>query len=359
MAHENDQSNSVAQQAAGWWIVFHEEHAPPADHREFADWVTRSPERVAAYLKTALVEQTLKSPAVRWPDTPREELIREARQSMASVVPIAGPTATPHASALHFRKDRRWRFALALAASLVVAVVGAAWILGSQPALYSTRLGEQRSLVLGDGSRVTLNTASRIEVDLRRERRILRLLEGEALFEVAHDPARPFDVHTSHAVLRAVGTQFDVDVRPGRTTVTIVEGRVAVVSSSPGGDATRRFPLLEAADRLVIGDSGNGTKAQGVNIDAATSWTKHQLVFWHRPLGEVAEEFNRYNSVRLRVDGEELRQQLISGTFQSNEVASFIAFLSSAPDVEITADGSDVYVASLRREPSSGTSAAK
>ncbi|MEJ1962960.1 MAG: FecR domain-containing protein [Gammaproteobacteria bacterium] len=357
MAHENDPSNPVAQQAAGWWIVFHEEQAAPADHREFANWVSRSPERVAAYLKTALVEQALKSPAVQWTSTTREELIRESRAFSANVVSISEATASLPAENSHSRKHRGWQLGLALAASLFMAI-GAAWFFTNRPAQYSTRLGEQRSLMLRDGSRVTLNTSSRVEVDFRRERRIVRLVEGEALFDVAHDASRPFDVQTSHAVLRAVGTQFDVDVRPGGTTVTIVEGRVAVVANSVG-DTAGRVPLLEVADRLVIGTAGTGTTEHGVNIDAATSWTKHQLVFWHRPLGEVAEEFNRYNSVRLRIENGELRKQLISGTFQSNDVASFISFLSGAPDVVISKDGPDGYVVRLRDERPAGSSTGK
>jgi len=212
------------------------------------------------------------------------------------------------------------------------------------PEKYETRFGEQRFVRLDDGSGVTLNTASRIEVKLSKGRRVVRLFQGEALFDVAHDAARPFDVYTGKTILRAVGTRFDVDVRPSRTTVTVVEGVVSVTHGLADALPLGNTPLLRASDRVVIESSGPGTPQHGVRLDEATAWTHQQLIFKRRTLGEVADEFNRYNHERIVIDSPELRAQEITGVFKANDPASFVEFLSNLPGVHIKEDGTRGHV---------------
>ncbi len=332
MTHDSDTTASIAEQAAHWWEVFHDGEASAAEHREFADWVARSPERVAAYLEVARLRKALKSPAIQWPTTSADELIRAARA--APPEPLAF-VRRPEGTGSRARTPApRLRYALAAAATLVIAV-GVAWMSGSRPQQYLTAFGEQRSITLEDGSRITLNTASRIEVELRKDHRLVRLLEGEALFEVAHDASRPFDVNSGNAVVRAVGTQFNVDARSARTVVTVVEGRVAFVSG--------QSPVLTAGDRLTVDASGNPTLEHGTNLDTAIAWTRHQLIFEHRPLGEIAAEFNRYNRARITIESASLGAQEVTGVFQSNDPASFVAFLSSNPGVVVIDDGAGGY----------------
>jgi transmembrane sensor len=136
-----------------------------------------------------------------------------------------------------------------------------------------------------------------------------------------------------------VGTRFDVDMRPSRTTVTVVEGRVALLPEGRHAAPAAQLPILGVADRLVINRSGPVVTESGTNVAAAIAWTQRQLVFEHRPLGEVAEELNRYNRGRIRIEDARLRQQEITGTFQSNDTASFVDFLSNIPGVVIQDDG--------------------
>jgi transmembrane sensor len=102
--------------------------------------------------------------------------------------------------------------------------------------VYETAISQQRTVTLADGSAVQLNTHTRLEVQLSGKLRELHLLEGEALFTVAHDTTRPFEVHVGEAVVRAVGTQFNIrrDVRD--TTVSVLEGAVHVSAITSGGD---------------------------------------------------------------------------------------------------------------------------
>ena len=182
-------------------------------------------------------------------------------------------------------------------------------------------------------------------------------------------------MQAGNAVLRAVGTQFDVDMRANQTTVVVVEGHVAVLpddgvirrgpdsregpSAAPdiataGVTKTLQVPpgslVLGAAERVVITPSGVGAAQHLANVAMATSWVQHPLDFDHQPLSQVASEFNRYNRTRIIIDGDALQSQEISGVFQLDDPASFLSFLASLPGVEVhKADDGMHVTASPRR----------
>jgi transmembrane sensor len=346
MSSDRNQLDPTArEQAAASWETFHgTEEASATEHREFGAWMVRSPQNIEAYLRVSRTMQALRSEGTRWPDTPAETLIREARAYTEQVVttlrddlPAQDPRRQPLARA---------PLAFALAAALLVAI-GLAFFAWMTPQEFATGFGEQRFVRLDDGSGVTLNTASRIEVKLSKGHRIVRLVQGQALFDVVHDPARPFDVYTGNIILRAVGTRFDVDVRPKRTMVTVVEGIVSLTHGVGEALPLGNTPLLRAADRVVVDSSGPGMPQHDVRLDEATAWTRQQLVFNRRPLAEVADEFNRYNRERIVIVSPELRGQEVTGVFKSNDPASFVVFLSSIPGVQIKDDGNGDHVVAL------------
>jgi transmembrane sensor len=339
MTRENEELTSISQQAARWWVVLHTKDASAAEKREFVEWVGRAPERVEACLRVAQVHAAVSRADVGWPQTSAEELVRDALAAPDdSVIPFR-PDILPKRE--EERRGPALRWVAGVAASIIV-MAGLGWSLTpSRSEQFQTKVGEQRSVLLADGSRVTLNTASKIEVHLHADHRVVQLLQGEVLFEVAHDAQRPFDVHAGHVVVRAVGTQFDIDRRAARTAVTVVEGRVTVLAA---GSRTGSLPELSAGDRLVVDSAGPGALEHDVNLAEATAWTQHQLVFHHRPLGEIADEFNRYNVGRIEIRSPSLREQEVTGTFRSNDVASFVAVLAGIPGVQAIDDGIGGYV---------------
>jgi len=342
MPRDTALTRSIVEEAAYWWVVFHGEDASPADHREFAEWVARSPERVEAYIRVAQLEHSLNRGDIRWPATPTEVLVREANASPRDEFEIRRDQTV-----VELQRPRSWLRAPQLAGGIAAVCFIAAlsiWFVSTRPLELQTKLGEQRSILLADGSRVTLNTATRVEVVLQKKLRYARILEGEALFEVTHDPSRPFEVATDSATLHDVGTQFDVDRRPNRTTITVVEGRVSVSSAGLSGAGPT---LLSAADQVVVGPAGVGRLEHDVNVKTVVAWTQHRLIFERRPLGEVAAEFNRYNSDQIQIDGPELRNQVISGVFESNGAASFVSFLSGIPGVRVRKDPDGTRVVTL------------
>jgi transmembrane sensor len=356
VASDREATISILEQASHWWELLHSDSASRSDHREFGEWVARSPERVEAYLQTARLAKAIKSPRLIWPSTAAEVLIREAKTSPETVVPFS----TTRVSASVVRGEGRHvqsRFAWTAAAVLLMGVGLALFVL-ERPQEFRTALGEQRSVLMADGSRATLNTASTIEVNLHNGRREVRLVQGEALFEVAHDAARPFVVRAGNALLKDVGTQFNVDMRSNGTTVTVVEGQVAVDSAATSESAAARAGhgagdtvealILRANDRVVVTPTGVGALQRGVNVAASVAWTQRQLMFEHRPLSEVAEEFNRYNKDRIDIDSAELKRQEVTGVFEAKDPASFVAFLSSIPGVEIREGPNGTHIVLLR-----------
>jgi len=356
VANDMEATMSILEQASHWWELLHSDSASNADHREFGDWVARSPERVEAYLQTARLAKAIKSPRLIWPSTAAEVLIREAKASPDTVLPFS---TTRVSASVGRDESRRVQNRLAWAAAAVLLIgVGLARFILERPQEFRTALGEQRSVLLADGSRATLNTASTIQVNLQKGRREVRLVQGEALFEVAHDAARPFVVRAGNALLKDVGTQFNVDMRSNGTTVTVVEGQVAVdsvaTSESPVAQAGHRVGgtlevlILRSNDRVVITPAGVGAPQRGVNVAASVAWTQRQLMFEHRPLGEVAEEFNRYNKDRIDIDSAELKRQEVTGVFDAKDPASFVAFLSNIPGVETREGANGTHIVLLR-----------
>lgn len=334
---ETDVATALQEQATHWWVVLHGESASAADRREFGEWVARSPERIAAYLRTERLMRALASDQVSWPASPAEELIREAKAAPAGVVPMRRLVGGPPGRLL-----AKTRSKVAIAAALVLAVA-VGWLVAREPQRYSTALGEQRSVLLDDGSLVTLNTSSRIELVMDKHKRTVRLLAGEALFQVAHDSSRPFDVIAGDTTVRAVGTQFNVDRRAVSTTVTVVEGKVAVSAGSAAPSAPSM--LLGAAERTVITATAVSSPERVANLAAATAWTQRRLVFERRPLGEVAEEFNRYNRQLIHIDDAGLRDEQVTGVFEANDPESFVTFLSSIPGVTLQRSEDRISVA--------------
>ena len=367
------------EEAAQWWTLLHGEGVTAADRREFLSWVSRSPERIEAYLAMERLMTVLRADAVRWPDTPPETLIREARSSLEPTpvgigeAGLARPNAPLAASRGPVDRGRRTRRSGWIAAGAVLAAAVAFWLwLPGRAQLYQTRTGEQRSILLADGSRVTLNSASSVVVDLGRRRRVVHLLRGEALFQVSHDPSRPFDVHTDGEVVRAIGTEFDVTMLHRYAAVTVLQGRVAVMSAAqarlpvnpawfapPGGAPPGRRPSLEhfpappgalvlsVAQRVLITSRGVSAPRPVSNLSATTAWMHDQLVFEHRPLGEVIDELDRDSGQRIVIASAALRARKVTGVVEIDDPGSLLAFLRDVPGVEIHRAGDGASVVTL------------
>ncbi|MFT4954861.1 MAG: transmembrane sensor [Brevundimonas sp.] len=210
-----------------------------------------------------------------------------------------------------------WAFAGAAAAA--AAVIAGVW-LGARPDEFSTGIGERRVVRLADGSQLHLDTASAVTVRLGRERRDLELVRGQALFQVAPDPGRPFTVRAGEVRVTATGTLFDVRRAGEQVRVTLVEGGVTVQSSA-GRPRTWR---LEPSQQIIAG-SAAGAGADPVHVDtrAATAWTEGRIEFDAVPLSAALAEVNRYETRPVRLAGGVDPRLPVSGVFDAGHGLAF------------------------------------
>ena len=186
----------------------------------------------------------------------------------------------------------------------------------------------------------------------------MRLVEGEALFVVAHDPGRPFRVATGIAVIQAVGTQFNVYRREDDTVVSVVEGEVKVSAETkgqsarsgaspsadkPAGAGTPRpetsFVTLTAGEEAIIALDGRVVKRAPSDVTGAIAWRQRRLVFQDDTLANVVAEFNRYNFARIQVEGDNLRLRRFTGVLDADKPESLLRLLAQENDLTFDKQG--------------------
>ena len=222
------------------------------------------------------------------------------------------------------RQSQRWhRWVLAPVAAAVLAVVTLS-IVFTSPASHVTRIGEQRLVVLKDDSVLNLNTDTRLDVRFTDERRWLRLHRGEAYFDVAPDPARPFVVVTPHGRIEAVGTAFGVRVLEDRSRVMVGEGSVAVFLSNV---PEPRIAPLEVSDEVEF-DNDTLISARSIDVGAATAWRQDRLVYDGVTLAYMIKDLNRYMPRKMVISDPELAATRVSAVLRIEEQQATLNALS-------------------------------
>jgi len=219
------------------------------------------------------------------------------------------------------------------AAASIVALVGAIATFGwKSESDLSTRIGEQRIVTLKDGSRVALNTNTRVVIEPWNGTREVQLDRGEAYFEVSKDPERPFVVVAGDKQVVAIGTAFVVRRDPNgddeKVSVTLVEGKVAVVGREVKPQAVlineAQIPVLTAGQRMVLVKSAPSTADIDLpKIEAVTAWRHGEIVLDNAALKDAVAELNRYSSVVLSIEGEGAADLPVSGIFRTGDSESF------------------------------------
>lgn len=283
-------SGDPAEQAIYWLTWLSSGEASDDDRRAFDRWLNADSAHQTAWDKAQLL----------WQDVSRlteADLTADIASKSLKGVPS---------------KKRGLYCGLGMAACLLLSVV--LWT-GGVPyylADYRTATGEQRQLMLGDGSLVQLNTDSAISVDYSASLRRLILHRGEAWFKVTADPARPFEVETDYGTVRALGTAFDVDNGNGQITVTVYEHAVRVRLRD--GEQVER--LLEGSALSFGQDIINFE--QRADLAKASAWRQQRMIFQNRPLQDVIHELNRYRKGRIVIADESLNPLPLTGVFDTD-----------------------------------------
>lgn len=213
---------------------------------------------------------------------------------------------------------------------------------GSAPAAvaesrFQTAPGQQLAVLLPDGSRLTLDTDSQVRTAYSATRRSLVLVRGRALFSVARDPSRPFEVTAGDHVVIAHGTRFDVRLEPSSMRVALVEGKVTVRPAR-----TRRSAVAMVPDDVLLATpAGISLRHQPGSAQQLTSWSEGRLIFENETLARAVAEMNRYGGQPIAIADARAGSIRISGSFRSGAVGPFLDALQVGFPVRIrhTPDG--------------------
>lgn len=352
---------AIAEEAADWYILLEEEDAvTEGDRRTFVQWLRRSPTNIEEFMRVGALHRHFAD--VTDTELPSvNKLISEARSNVIEMDKAREkqPNGVVESKAV---PPARRRQIGRIAATIAVAALPLFWLAGDEfDFIYfkvwgghaiETALGEQRSTVLPDGSVVNLNTQSRLEVRYSDEFRLVELMAGEAVFDVAKDASRPFRVRAGPAIVEAIGTQFNVYQQRDQTVITVVEGRVSVTNSkgralgadannsSSGSQVDGNSVRLAQGNQTAVSMSGAIAAISAADPGAATAWTSRRLVFDGDSLEIVARELNRYNAKQLRIGNLQVSRRAVSGVFDSNDPATLVAFLAEIGGLRVEADAS-------------------
>lgn len=348
-----------AQQASAWVGAL----SKPDNqrHREFVAWLKESPLNVREFLLAYSIEQSLDQL-----DTQRRyDIDSLLAQIDPRVVRLRGADAAavqpgPSRRGMSPPQTRRtWLYKVA-AGIAAIGLIGGWVMFQRQPNWeeFATGTGEQRALQLEDGSVVHLNAHSRIALNFSETARDVKLIEGEALFEVHHDAQRPFRVITRDAVIRDIGTRFNVHSRADGVKVAVIEGSVELTAvpttASTLTTSTRTkasTPVTHATSHILTADQQAQVDRNGVvtvgtvpDIADATAWWQRRLVYHDETLAHIVEDFNRYNRRQIRLEGDAVMQRAYTGVFDADDPDSLALVLASDPElaVERLADNTTV-----------------
>ena len=323
-ADEPTVTREIAAEAAVWIARLHGPDRSRHLERECLAWQSRSPAHRLAFERCTDL----------WMDAAGVDRAAVARASIAGV-----PEDTQQGSRL--RPGPR---ALVAAMTVMTAMLTLAAVLVTQPwrdvDTYDTAIGEQRLVVLRDGTRLSLNTSTRVSVELSRTQRRVSVEGGEAFFEVAKDASRPFVVRAAGTEVTATGTAFVVRLTPSGAgarealDVTLVEGQVVVrrADREPAAPAIAQPIVMAAGDRLRVhgdrGRKGASTAAAAQpqrdrpRMDQVLAWKRGEAIFDNASLPDALAEMNRYSSTSIVADAG-LAELRVSGLYRTGDNASF------------------------------------
>ncbi|MBS0421322.1 MAG: FecR domain-containing protein [Proteobacteria bacterium] len=298
--------------AAQWFAARRSAHNEDLERR-FSAWLAASTANFEAY---ALCELT-------W------ELSASA---------AAGMTASP--AALPWYRRPLVRAAAAAAALVAFGVLTFIQLTRPGVSKWQTQPGQQLSVSLQDGSHITLNTRSSVEVRMSHSRRVVRVLEGEVFFDVARDRLRPFAVQTALGSVRAVGTRFDVLLDSQHLEVNMEEGKVLIRSAAAGGQES----MATAGMRATLLPGSPRPEVAAADLNRIENWRAHRVEFDRVPLGEALQELSRYTPVPIRAGSPEVARIMISAVLKTGDVDALRATLKGAFGLRVVEGGRQYVV---------------
>lgn len=309
-----------AREAAQWLARLNSRAVTTEDLNAFYEW-RRDPDNAEAYARGERL----------WHDARGLEDDHDIAQAVREALQRPRQAAGAHTTR---------RMILAGGGATLLAAGSGAWWYRTGPTAYQTQIGEQLLVRLDDGSRMRLNTDTRAQVRFSSTARRVELERGQALFEVAHDPNRPFRVESRAFAVEALGTRFDVSALDDRPTrVLLIDGRIAVDSDN----GTWRRLLTDAGDVLSF-TSGGAPVIAREDLAQATSWTEGRLTFRRTPLINAIAEVNRYARAQIHLSAPDYAQREVDGVFETGDTATFVSAVTALFPLQARNVGPDEIV---------------
>lgn len=298
--------DTVAEQAAAWFARLRAEDVSEQQQTEFATWLAADPAHQQAYQDIETF----------WAHPEFAELLSEATLN----IPLIQPKPRHH---------RQYPVLWAIAASVLLMLGVYQPSFRCWQADYCTAVGESRTVSLADGSEITLNSDTALNVAYRDDVRHIELNHGEAYFSVQRNPAQPFVVASHYATTRVLGTRFLIRQDHHSDTVTVISGVVEV----SGG---RQMPAkLLANQQLEVGLKITDT-VRSVGANVAAAWLKGHALFDNVPLPDVLAELNRYRPGAIMLSNNNLDGLRVSGRFDITDTDHALQALQQTLPIRIT-----------------------
>jgi len=346
---ENSEIERIRSEASAWLDRLRS--ATRHERTQFVAWVKRDPRHGWEFLELIALDVEIQ----RCDPTGQvdvDELLRRASSVIAPLNRSMEPSARPERVATlgqleKAERERDGRIPLrylgGVAACLVAILGGVLWMRNHAITEYDTRPGEYRLVQLDDGSRVHLNSATQLRVRFSDGERHVDLLKGEALFDVAHNPQRPFRVSSRDSIVQAIGTQFDVQLNSDSSSVTVTAGRVAV-TTPPTLEYPAQWVEVAAGQAAEIGAPQTDPRVRVHSLTTReltwrVAWTTGSLTFDDRFLHDAVALFNRRNATQIVIDDPAIADLRVGGKFYAGDPAGFVAALGSL-DIRATVTGS-------------------
>jgi transmembrane sensor len=350
MSQSMDSSREIEQRAAEWLAKRDSGVWSDDDQAQLAGWLEFSIAHRIAFIRLEHGwQESLRLNALRGgipPGTvPPRDYWRKRRspgprnrETQGDRVADARPSTPEKPSPLRWTR-------IALAACVLIAVAGGfGGYLSMRGTDYRTPIGGLASVPMTDGSKVTLNTASSIRVSVTEKERRVALEQGEAFFDVAQDPNRPFVVVAGNKRVIAVGTKFSVRRGEDDISVFVIEGKVRIEDESRAP-----APLITAGNVARAGGAGVLVEQSSpADVENYLSWRTGFLVFTSTPLAEAVDEFNRYNKSQITIEDSALGAVLVSGKFRPTNFEGFVRLLESGYPIRVERSGGDIVLSERR-----------
>lgn len=347
--------SEIAKEAAEWLIRL-DADTPPTQGELLAlgEWLHRGPAH----------REELESIATLWG---RMNILTELAVPLGHA---SRPAASSHLVQFVARRQRAWRRAGLLVASIAAMLVVVAVLIARGPVtdplletngFYATAVGQQNTTRLADGSQVMLNTNSQIKVEYSNQYRRVYLLQGEALFTVAKNAERPFRVYAGNGLIEAVGTTFAVYLKGAEVDVAVTEGRVSLASTSSPQAGSAQSPSSASAQQESMQSLGMLSAGQVATMrspvtDAAAgsasvleeveptppqelaqrlAWREGVVMFSGETLENVVKELGRYTTVTIEIPDETIRSMRVGGRFPIGETETMLSALENTFNLRV------------------------